>query len=98
MTKEEMQSRIETLDKTRRERTLVCTRNSEGGWNHSSMSGMGVVDLYIYRFEDNGEMVKHPWYGKKWKYRTYEELQLIKHLLDKIGLMVGSLKVYEKKI
>lgn len=90
--------KIAKLDKERWSRRLVSTRTSDGGWNHNVSWGSGVAVLWIYRFEGSHSgpipwrLVEHPWSGKKWRYRTADELGLIRHLCDRIGLMVGSLK------
>lgn len=88
-----------------RDRTLVTA----GDWNHSSTDSHydKTITLNIFRIMPvtydgrgnvvPGEIVYHPVSGKVWKYRNYDDKELIQKKMDDIGLAVGSLKYYQPK-
>lgn len=85
-----------------RTRVVCCTLRTDSGgcvsgWGHSVTYGQGVLTLNISRPGANGQTVYHPkWNGKKWRYRTFEQLQTIQDFTDKIGLACGSLVYFDE--
>jgi hypothetical protein len=81
----------------------AVTLCSTDKWCHSTMNdhSAGTIELHIYRpIPGSVKFEHHPTYGTKWKYRNgklsaSETLTLIRRVCDKIGLRVGSLKVYK---
>lgn len=81
-----------------RTQQLVCTADRPNGWNFGGMSGGGKYELHIFRVDAGGKIINHPkWGNKVWKYKTYDQLQLIHAVCDKIGLDCGALAVYQPK-
>lgn len=83
-----------------RDQVLVCTANDPNGWCHGTTTSHydRTVTLDIYRIADGGKIEHHPASGKVWKYGKASDrmaaLDAIQRVTDKIGLAVGSLKVY----
>jgi hypothetical protein len=83
--------------------TLCSTGNYPDGCNHGAMidHSAGTYTLQIFRcIPGSVKFEHHPTYGKCWKYKNgklsaSETLTLIRRVCDKIGLRVGSLKVYK---
>ena len=77
--------------------SVVCTAGEVGGWSHSVMISHydKTITLGISRHDEYKPMECHKMDGKVWKYRTFEEQELIEDKCREIGLAVGSLRRYE---